>query len=269
MNEPFAGDIYKNPLLLWPGVADKEKLQPMYEEINEAIRAFDTRNLVLFQGVVWEVVLPVGEKYGFTQPPGGAQWANKSVLSFHNSVLPRITPDAEYYAWKQAEAQRLGVGLWVTETGGGQLTLLDDYRLSWMHWDYKWFSNLTYDNPGLFKTNGPFEPCVQRDSMDACLDRSAVPTWARTYPKAVAGSINSFTFNATTLLFTLSYEVDPACQLPTVVFASETWNYHNGFTVTIDPPSAAVYNYFPPDHAVITHISPVARRNITITLTPR
>jgi len=32
-------------------------------------------------------------RYGFTQVPGGSAWANKSVLSWHNSVLGSITPD--------------------------------------------------------------------------------------------------------------------------------------------------------------------------------
>ena len=32
-------------------------------------------------------------RYGFTEVPGGAAWANKSVLSWHNSVLGKITPD--------------------------------------------------------------------------------------------------------------------------------------------------------------------------------
>ena len=32
-------------------------------------------------------------RYGFTDVPGGSAWANKSVLSWHNSVLGSITPD--------------------------------------------------------------------------------------------------------------------------------------------------------------------------------
>ena len=34
-------------------------------------------------------------RYGFTEVPGGAAWASKSVLSWHNSVLGKITPDDE------------------------------------------------------------------------------------------------------------------------------------------------------------------------------
>lgn len=31
INEPWAGNIFQNPTLLIPGVADREKLQPMYD----------------------------------------------------------------------------------------------------------------------------------------------------------------------------------------------------------------------------------------------
>ena len=94
----------------------------MYRKLADAIRLSDPVHLILFQGVTWEVVLPVGEqcvgslhplptstqyethdvtashrcfRYGFTEVPGGAAWANKSVLSWHNSVLGKITPDDE------------------------------------------------------------------------------------------------------------------------------------------------------------------------------
>ena len=94
----------------------------MYRKIADAIRQSDAVHLILFQGVTWEVVLPIGEecvsmqneiivalpprpiaairhpqcdvqhtrrfsrtashrcfRYGFTEVPGGAAWANKSV----------------------------------------------------------------------------------------------------------------------------------------------------------------------------------------------
>ena len=79
----FAGNFYSNPELLLPGVADRQMLQPMcdmmpispphalqsrcdttcmYHKLADAIRQFDAVHLILFQGVTWEVVLPVGER---------------------------------------------------------------------------------------------------------------------------------------------------------------------------------------------------------------
>ena len=33
MNEPWCGDVYEDPTLLVPGVADRRYLQPMYEVV--------------------------------------------------------------------------------------------------------------------------------------------------------------------------------------------------------------------------------------------
>lgn len=70
LNEPWCGNIYENPLLIVPGVADKEKLQPMYDQINTEIRKHDEDRLIWFESVTWEVT-GLGEKIGFTHAPGG------------------------------------------------------------------------------------------------------------------------------------------------------------------------------------------------------
>jgi len=41
INEPFAGDVFTNPLLVLPSVADKENLQPFYNNITLAIRQME------------------------------------------------------------------------------------------------------------------------------------------------------------------------------------------------------------------------------------
>jgi endoglycosylceramidase len=33
LNEPFAGNYFKNPLLMFPGTADRERLQPFYDKV--------------------------------------------------------------------------------------------------------------------------------------------------------------------------------------------------------------------------------------------
>lgn len=268
MNEPFAGNIYSDPLLLVPGVADRMKLQPLYDQINQAIRESDATHLVFFQGVTWEVVLPLGEKYGFERVPGGAPYANRSVLSWHSSVLPQVTPDAEYFSWKASEMSRLSAGGWVTETNDGGLDLLDQFQLSWMHWDYKWFANRTWDNPGLFITDGPYRPCRDRGNMTACLDTKQVAVWARVYAKAVAGTTHSFAFNASTRVAVLQYVINPVCALPTVLFASERWTYTDGFDVEIEPAALAQWSGAYRDHVVITHTAPVRAVSVTVTVRP-
>lgn len=85
INEPWAGNIYQNPTLLIPGIADREKLGPMYDQINTEIRKHDEDRLIFFESVTWELT-GLGEKIGFQHAPGGHEFANRSVLSFHNSI---------------------------------------------------------------------------------------------------------------------------------------------------------------------------------------
>ena len=44
-NEPWAGDIYKYPSLLCPGVAAKKNLILFYDKITEYIRLIDNNSL--------------------------------------------------------------------------------------------------------------------------------------------------------------------------------------------------------------------------------
>ena len=265
MNEPWAGDIYKEPRLLIPGSADHSKLQQLYDEAALAIRAIDIDHLVLFQGVTWEVVIPIGEKHGFTHAPGGDQYANKSALTWHCSVLNDITPEEVYVSWKFDEMKRLGVGGYVTEIvgDGGRPDVMDKFHISWMQFTYKIFADLTWDNPGLF-----YRDCNDTTSIDACMNVPEVKTWSRTYAKAVAGRTNYFRYNSTTRIAELNYLSKPASKLPTVIFISETWIYTTGFDVVIVPVDAASWSYNEQDHIVITHhsLKPV---NITITITPK
>jgi hypothetical protein len=97
-----------------------------------------------------------------------------------------------------------------------------------MHWDYKSYSNWTWDNPGMFIERCPYQ------TMDECLNLDSVRNFARTYPKAVAGESLNFTFNATTLEANLIYKPNPNCKLPTEIFLSEKYLYINGFDVEID-----------------------------------
>ena len=69
MNEPWCGDVYEDPSLLIPGVADRRLLQPVYDRVNDEIRKVDTEHLVFFEAVTWELV-GIGEALGFTHPPG-------------------------------------------------------------------------------------------------------------------------------------------------------------------------------------------------------
>ena len=71
--------------------------------------------MIFFESVTWEIT-GLGEKTGFTHAPGGHEYANRSVLSFHNSIAPSKSPDPYYWDKKMKEAKRLGIAAAVTET---------------------------------------------------------------------------------------------------------------------------------------------------------
>merc|ERR1711892_238393 len=212
MNEPWCGDIYEDPTLLVPGVADRRYLQPMYDRVNDEIRKHDTEHLIFFEAVTWEIV-GIGEALGFTHPPGGDDFKNRSVLSFHNSPKSGVTPDENFYGFKLAEIQRLGIAGFVTETnnnGHDVMGLLDDiskYGWSWQHWAYKRYGCITGDNAGFFHIDG----CTKCEGgMDECLNTDAVMEYTRVYPEAVAGNGKYFHFSTDTYDATLIYQPDEA-----------------------------------------------------------
>jgi endoglycosylceramidase len=265
LNNYFIGNIYEEPRLLIPGSADHSKLQQLYDEANAAVREADKDHLILFQGVTWEVVVPIGEKHGFTHAPGGSDFANKSALAWHCDCLTSVTPEEVYFSWKYDEMQRLQVGGFVTEVVGdsGRCDILDKFKISWMQFSYKIFSDLTWDNSGLF-----YRPCEDPSDMSKCLNIQEVKVWARTYAKAVAGRTTSFVFNSTTRESELNFVSDPDCEMPTVLFASEKWIYTSGFEVKVSPAESVTWEYFYPDHIVV-NVDSEAAINVTVTVFPK
>lgn len=87
INEPFIGNPYSDPLRLIPDIGDRQRLQPAYDILNSHIRTVAPDALVFFAGCTWD---RTGDKIvdalplGFTHPPGGAEFADRSVSAFHH-----------------------------------------------------------------------------------------------------------------------------------------------------------------------------------------
>ena len=84
INEPFAGDVYKNPLYFVPGEAGSKNLMPMYDNIAKAIREEDETHIIFFEPVTWGMVFDnkiAGS--GFDHVPGGDNYRNRSSFSYH------------------------------------------------------------------------------------------------------------------------------------------------------------------------------------------
>jgi hypothetical protein len=137
-----------------------------------------------------------------------------------------------------------------------------------MHWDFKLFSDLTWDNPGLFRRGDA--NCDQHPTMDNCLIKEEASKYVRTYAKAVAGSVTSFSFNITTLVAKLQYTVNTDATLPTLIFASQSWTYPHGYDVTISPPEAATWSLVDKDHINVIHSSNANNHTVVyVTISPQ
>lgn len=238
MNEPFAGDFYAKPDRLLPGIAGATNLQRMHDAVAARIRQHDRRHLVFYEPVTWGMIFDeeaggvIGS--GFEHVPGGAQFANRSVFSFHyycKSFAPSGKPRMQkilcddaiaplIFAAVAQETARLGGAAMMTEglscdyddPGSAAecvsvLARLDAHLLSWT--DYALSQGSTW-SPSASTREG----------------------WARTHARAVAGRPINMTFDASSKDFEFCYVPDPAVRAPTEIFASVRYSYSCGRVVS-------------------------------------
>lgn len=225
INEPWAGDIYARPDLFVPTVADKENLAPMYDQLNTAIRQVDDQHLIFFEPVTWDDL-----GVGFEHVPGGDDYKNRSVLSYHIYIPPDITVDDAFIV-RNLDLERLGCGGFLTEYDISEAQPLskivdtadqaDFYHQSWIGWEYKVYVNITGFGYCIFRENGS-------------IDVSLLQTLSRTYPMAVAGTTHNISYTDATKQFVLKYETSEISQ-PTDIYLNEKLNYPNGYNVTVLP----------------------------------
>mmetsp|Transcript_32558 Transcript_32558/g.54897 ORF Transcript_32558/g.54897 Transcript_32558/m.54897 type:complete len:600 (+) Transcript_32558:3-1802(+) len=221
INEPWAGDVFNKPSLYIPGVADRERLQPVYDQLVRAIRAIDEETLVFFAAVTWDDVVPAG----FTAAPGGGSEADRSVFAYHYYEPPQAR-DEHYFSTRLQDAQRLQVGSMLTEferprnsdpdAAGAErdpffdtATAADRNLQSWAMWELKTFCKESNDSIASDSQNAAFGSCKTGYGESNYLWDSAgnvnpivAKKLARTYPLAVAGNTTSMVFHATTRLLT-------------------------------------------------------------------
>ena len=122
----------------------------------------------------------------------------------------------------------------------------------------------------MFFTSG-YDTCANRTSMDACLDRSQPPSWARTYAKAVAGKTTLFKFNTSTRVALLTYLLsDDGSGTATELFLSTRWNYPKGYSVVLSPAGLATWKNRDgdSDHVLIMQNPDAGAVELTVVITP-
>ena len=258
MNEPWAGNAVSDLLLMIPGVADKVNLQKTWEAAADGIRQKDTSHAIFFEGVTWDWF-----NVGFTDIPGGKQWTNKSVLSYHFYKPPDFDAQTQMRA-RQDDMKRLRCGGFLTELFP-DTTLFNDcdqYLQSWLMWEYKPFiGNKTGSDSYMWFANGTMN--VQHAAL-----------LSRSYAQVVAGTTTAMKFNTTSKVFVLVYEVSPAVHHNTSkVYFNEALHYPSGFTATVtSSPSSAPINpswkYVTKNHIEVYH-STGTSGTVVFTLNPQ
>ena len=79
INEPFVGNAIRDVPLLVPSVAEKVHFQEFYDRLAVEIRKVDPETIIFFEPITFDQTTPVG----FSHPPGGNAYRNKSVLAYH------------------------------------------------------------------------------------------------------------------------------------------------------------------------------------------
>jgi len=106
INEPGVGNPVSDPRRLKSEFAERHNLQPAYDVVATAIREVAPESLVFFQPIL------ISTGCGFTHAPGGAEFANRSVLAFHHYAYPS---EKVIVKNKIRDAMLLGTGLFASE----------------------------------------------------------------------------------------------------------------------------------------------------------
>lgn len=253
INEPFAGNPYKDPLVLLPRVAHKYRLQPAYDLVASKIREEDDDALIIFAGVTW------GDMHGrvtdnWLQVPGGEKYADRSVFSVHHysPIQQKEQPAADYYKkYAEKNAERMQSGVMVSEFD--RMAQAADYAdfenagASYNWWEWKPFCRENVPENWQFQrgdfgncgngVGGVFEHGVQSNAQDPVMGSSEPePTLVyhkklvRMYPRAVQGVLTSSVFNEDALSLKFTFAVDLAVNAPTEVFIGSV----NGLVATAE-----------------------------------
>lgn len=214
-NEPFAGDIYTDPLLLVPfpnpDNADAKNLQPLYRKVNAAIRAVDQDVLLFVAGTTWDDF-----GVGFSAPPGGEDYANRTVIAYHFYIPPQILIEQQFEAY-QIASRRLKTATFMTESdhAPGREILAGDIGdgadavlQSWTSWEWKSFvRGGNASNPSQFADYGSGKTGHASQWPGPLPNSDFQKGLARTYAMSIAGEAKSMFFNVTSSDFELKYVV--------------------------------------------------------------
>ena len=244
INEPWHGDVFNKPGLLLPGNAGKRNLLPVYDTLNDAIRTKDKVTPIFYEPTLTGTLtgdIRLGN--GFERVPGGDEFRNRSVYSWHyycwllefidadSKPMRKLCDDGmgpQVFQTAEGLITRNGGAAFLTEFGNGDvglpnnrtnlngttqvdfvMGLTDQYYMSWVYWDSDFWDR------------------------DLNIKYTTVQVFARTYPRALAGTPTRLFFDPTNSDFSLEYVADTRVTSPTEIYIPKRFRYPNGYNVTV------------------------------------
>jgi endoglycosylceramidase len=216
INEPFPGTIGRFSLDWWY----RHQLFPLYEKAGQAVQSVNPRYLIFADMIplenigMWTAHRPRPSVNNLVFAPHYYDFGTFGIgansqfeQAFMSSGLAR------HSALQKAWDTPILIGEFgaspLMKGAAGYLTLLynrfDELKFSGTYWECSMSETIwNLENTSCFNPDGSLRPAA------AALDRP--------YPRAVAGKINRFSFDAQSGKFELTWDEDPRISLPTEIY---------------------------------------------------
>lgn len=241
--------MYQSPKNLLPQYAERNFLQPLYKHLHNEIRSVDPNKIIFFEGLTIDYW-----PNGFDEAPGDSSFNDRQALAYHiycptdgsskKLLLACDAIDDLFFAMRRKDADRLGIGMIMTEFGASEdirsdlylldklADLSDKFQQSWMYWQFKYYEDLT--------TCTPVGESLYNE--DGSVNEHKLTVLSRTFPQATAGRINEYSYHLLAKAFEFSYTpLDSATfsaakneeAKTTRVYLNHDLSYPNGFHVQV------------------------------------
>eukprot|EP01126_Amoeba_proteus_P034740 TRINITY_DN3472_c0_g2_i1.p1 TRINITY_DN3472_c0_g2~~TRINITY_DN3472_c0_g2_i1.p1 ORF type:complete len:254 (-),score=29.82 TRINITY_DN3472_c0_g2_i1:129-890(-) len=225
----------------------------MYDYLASRIRKNDLSHIIFYEPTLIDYA---HMDAGFTHVPGGSDYNNRSVFSYHIycGLTNRFGEPTNLYLCDAMEEtfwtlflndiKRIGGGGMLTEWGNmpnGTIDIdaiewmanqADNLLQSWSWWQFKSYHDITTAGVG---TSESFY------DTDGRLMVNKVQALSRTYAYAIAGIPTKMSYDPNSKFFLLRYNVNEKCTKPTEIYLNKNWSYSGGYSVSIVPPDSATW----------------------------
>ena len=262
INEPSAGNLFKNPLTL---LNPDKQLQKLYQNASDVIRKNDANKIIFFSASQMDII-PVLKGYirstKFTETPSKGTYSKLETMVDHiycdvilgndwgKDEKKREQEEKTCYDFifrkmkeRNKNAQDLKTGLIYNEFGACSDTdtcateitfvteIAESHQMSWAYWMYKGYNDFTTANNS--NNEGLFQETRHNLNPEIKFQENKVKALARSYIQTYQGEPKNAWFNKKNAHFVSQYDVNLNIDLPSVLFLSKEFHYPNGPIISL------------------------------------